>query len=472
MKAILSIAVFICCFTVYPQEKAPLLSGKVIISVTQGTFECDLTLSDLPPVKEYFLRLNRGMNVLNFKDMEQGGHMIGYDISHDDKKSFGESSAYYFPGNARGSKFLPKSISVKYMGKYPVVKDTLDNNHSRSDWKGNIAFNGYSVRTDGRQTAWFPLLYDVENDKVYENMRYDLQIECADCNTLYINGHAAVKATAYHFKSDVPYELTLYCGNFTSTDIGGTYILNSDLTPAQEKEFSAIINSYKKYYTEKLKIPYSFPVTFINTTPTSPKSSWMFVSYPTIFTIGYGDNGLKSLFAPKIQNWYRPFMAHELGHYYFGTYKVFNSGLGDMMSEGFTEFMAMKLTKEVIGTDVYDSKLKGKLQNLQDDEFNPKPFAAITDAKEYEDRELYVYYYAPVIFMAIEKEIGEKKMMDWLVTVLKSKTELTDYKFLVSTLSQSLKNEKQVQLIRSKYFESNDALVNAIKTLESKPSNK
>lgn len=464
MKIVLIIAAFISCLPVLSQEKAPLVSGKVSISIKQGTFECDLTLSDIPPVKEYFLRLNRGMNVLHFRDVAQGGHMIGYDISHEDKKSFGESSAYYFPGNVRGSKFLPEALAVKYVGKFPVVKDTLGNNHSRDDWKGNIAFNGYSVRTDGRQTAWFPLLYDAANDKIYENMRYDLQIECLDCNTLYINGHAPVKATSHHFKSDVPYELTLYCGNFTSREIGGTYILNSDLTPSQEQEFTAIINSYKAFYTGKLKIPYALPVTFINTTPTSAKNTWMFVAYPTIFTIGYGDNGLKSLFVPKIQNWYRPFMAHELAHYYFGTYKVFNSELGDMMSEGFAEFMAMKLTREVIGIDVYTAKLKGKVQELQDD-FTPKPFSAIKDEKEYEDRELYVYNFAPVVFMAIEEEIGEKKMVEWLVTILNSKEQFTNYAFLTTTLRQALKNEKDFQRIKTTYFESSDVLANALKTL-------
>lgn len=178
------ISALLSCMVLYPQEKAPLPSGKVSISITHGTFECDLTFSDIPPVKEYFLRINRGMNVLHFRDVEQDGHMLGYDISHDDKKSLGESSAYYFPGNVRGTKFLPKAVALKYVGKYPVVSDTLGNNHSKQDWKGNIAFNGYSVRTDGRQSAWYPVLYDVVEDKIYENMRCDLNIECLDCNTL------------------------------------------------------------------------------------------------------------------------------------------------------------------------------------------------------------------------------------------------------------------------------------------------
>lgn len=274
-------------------------------------------------------------------------------------------------------------------------------------------------------------------------------------------------ATSYRFKSDVPYEATLYCGNFSTSDIDGTIIMNSDLTPEQEKEFAGLINTYKKFYTDKLKIPYTLPVTFINTTPTAPKSEWMFVSYPSIFTIGYGNNGLRSVFVPEIQNWYRPFIAHELAHYYFGTYKVFNSELGDMMSEGFAEFMAMKLTKEIIGPEIFTTKIKSKIQEIEDEDFIPIPFAAIKNEREYEDRELYVYYYAPVIFMAIEKEIGEKKMLEWLTTILRSKTTITNYDFLTSTLRQTLKSEKQFQHIKSHYLENQESLKNAIQFIKS-----
>ena len=38
------------------QDDIPTLSGKVTISIKEGTFDCDVTLSNIPPLKDYFLR--------------------------------------------------------------------------------------------------------------------------------------------------------------------------------------------------------------------------------------------------------------------------------------------------------------------------------------------------------------------------------------------------------------------------------
>ena len=466
MKRILLVLFFSACYmTLFAQEKAPLLTGKVNISIAQGTFECDLTLTDIPNVKDYYIRLNSGMNPLHFRSKEPQDFLIYYDKTLSDSTSTGESNAYIFPDNTRKNKFLPKTIQFKYVGKFPVVKDTLEN-YSRKDWKGNIAFNHNSVRTDGVQSAWYPVLYDAEMDKTYEELRYNIEINCIDCTTLYVNGNAPVKSSSAKFKSDTPKELTLFCGNYDFSNMGNTFILNTTITQEQIKEFSLLINSYKKFYTEKLNIPFDQPVTFVETTPTSRADGWLFVSYPTILDIGWGDNGFKSLFDPKMQNWYRPFIAHELGHYYFGTYKVFNSELGDMMAEGFAEYLSLQLTKEVIGKEVYDKKMQDKIEELED--FTPVPFRKIKSQKQYDDRELYVYYYAPVIFTAIEKEIGQQKMWQWISVLLKDPSTLTNYEFLTNTLRKTLKNEKTTERIIQLYFDHDASLQNALNMLKTK----
>lgn len=270
-------------------------------------------------------------------------------------------------------------------------------------------------------------------------MRYDIEIVCEDCSTLYVNGNLPVKGKSKRFKSEVPQELALFCGNYNYLNIEDTYILNPNLDKNQIKDFSSLINSFKKYYESKLNIDFGQATVFISTIPTSRKNGWLFVSYPSIFSIGWGENGLKSLFNSKIQNWYRPFIAHELGHYYFGNYKVFNSELGDMMSEGFAKYMSLQLTKNIIDRDVYFKNIDKKIQDLQD--FKPYivPFANIRSESDYLDRELYVYYYAPIIFTGIEKEIGEEKMWQWLKNILEEKATHTNYDFLKATLKSTLK---------------------------------
>ncbi|GGF28702.1 hypothetical protein GCM10011383_45540 [Hymenobacter cavernae] len=92
---------------------------------------------------------------------------------------------------------------------------------------------------------------------------------------------------------------------------------------------------------------------------------WLFVSYPAIFNIGRGEYGLKAMFNEQTSSEFKSFMAHELGHYYFGTYKVFNSALGDAFSEGFTEYMALNLTKNMLPDSIYQQKLTRKIDKLK-----------------------------------------------------------------------------------------------------------
>src|SRR5690606_14550439 len=241
-KIALVLTLIISSTQIFAQEKEPLITGKVTISIKDGTFDCDLTLSDIPFIQDYYIRLNSGMNILHFRSKKPNDFLIYANKSQTDSTSTGESLAYYFAGNE--GKFLPKSLQIKYVGKFPVAKDTIEN-YSRKDWKGNIAFNHNSVRTDGVQSAWYPILYDIEKDKTFEKVRYDIEIVCEDCQTIYANGNLPMRNKSAHFKSEIPQELALFCGDFDFSNIDETYILNSDFNKEQISEFSTLISSYK-----------------------------------------------------------------------------------------------------------------------------------------------------------------------------------------------------------------------------------
>lgn len=447
-------------FASHAQEDAPLILGKVTISIENGTFECDLTLSDIPSINNYVIRLNSGMNILNFRSREPNDFLLHY--YKIDTLSTLESIAYYFPDNTGKGKFLPKSLQIKYVGKFPVIRDTLDNNYSVQDWKGNIAFNGYSLRTDGSQTAWYPILYDIEKDKRYSSVRYDIEMVCEDCGSLYLNGSPFFNGTKTTFKSDVPRELAMYLGKYKTVNVDGTYFLNPDISDKQIKEFGDITNAFKKYYESHLGIPYSQEITYVNTTPVSKRNAWMFVSYPTIVNIGHG--GLKGLFDEKFKGFFQSFIAHELAHYYFGSYKTFNSALGDMMSEGFSEYIALNVTDDLISKEVYQVKLNQKFELLKD--FEATPFAYIKSNSGYENRDIYVYNYTPIIFKALENEIGKQKMWLWLQNILQKQNDFTDYEFLTTTLKEVLRNEKLFKLIEKKYFLNENSVQNAINKIK------
>jgi hypothetical protein len=453
-------AVIVIFFTLHShaQDSIPLLKGRVNISVTKGTIECDLTLSNIPKIPDYYIRLNSGMNIRYIRN-PYGTGPLRYDKSNQDSLSTGESTAYYLTAYNATGKYLPRALQFSYVGMYPVIADTT----SVEDWKGNIAFNGSTIRADGSQSAWYPILYDIKKDLKYDKLRYDIEVGCADCKTIYVNGSAPVEGTNARFKSDIPRELTMFSGNYRMVVMNGNYFLNPDMDDNQIKQFEETVQSYKNYYESHLMIPYKGAPVYIQTTPVSKYNAWLFATYPTIVNIGFGEYGMKTFFDKTKGDSFKPFMAHELGHYYFGAVRSFNSELGDMMSEGFAEYLSLSVTKKLISDSVYKTKLESKLRSLRN--FQPVPFASVKSVSDYHDRELYVYYYAPLIFTAIEKEIGEKTMWEWLRSVLQTPAAHTNYQFMEQTLGDVLKDKEKFNMIRSKYFTTDSVVKNVATAL-------
>lgn len=455
-KPITCILLFLmACTPIAAQDTIPHVTGKVNISVKKGTIECDLTLSNMPRLTDYYLRLNSGMNIRYIKNGEStASQPLQYDKSVYDSMSSGESSAYYIPAYNKTGKYLPRSVRFNYVGMYPVITDTS----SVADWRGNLAFNGTTLRADGIQSAWAPILYDVKNDKRYEKVTYELDVTCSDCKVIYVNGSQPVTGTRAQIKSTNVQDLTMFLGDFKSVSINGNYFLNPDADDQQLAELEKTLQSYQSYLGNKLGIPYKGKAVYIQTTPVSKYNSWLFASYPTIVKIGWGE-GMKSFISKEEGPEFKQYMAHELAHYYFGTFRTFNSELGDMISEGFAEFLALHITRTQISDSLYRQKLESKVRAMRN--FKPMAMAAVRSNSDYQNRELYVYYYAPVIFSAIEKEIGEEKMWEWIKSLLQTPAVFTNYTFFEQALSKVVKDKSKMDQLREKYLSSLTALQNA-----------
>jgi hypothetical protein len=271
------------------QDTIPHVKGHIVISVKKGTIECDITLSNMPRLQDYYLRLHAGMNIQYIKNAEPMMLPLEYERSAHDSLSSGESLAYYIPAWSASGKYLPRAIRFKYTGMYPVITDTT----SVVDWRGNIAFNGTTVRADGIQSAWCPILYDIRDDKMYEKVTYDLDVTCNDCNVIYVNGSTPVSATHARLKSTASQDLTLFAGDFKSVSINGNYFLNPDANEQQLTGLEKTLRSYQEYLEQKSGIPYKGRTVYIQTTPVSKNNSWLFASYPTIVKVGW-DEGMKS----------------------------------------------------------------------------------------------------------------------------------------------------------------------------------
>ncbi|MUH72546.1 hypothetical protein [Psychrosphaera haliotis] len=439
-----------------PSELQVRLSGTIQISVENGTIDADLQLENIPKLQDYLIFLNSGFNIQYFRNQNNSSNYAIQKI-YNNNYSY-ESFGYYLPDSTGEGKFLPPTMQFKYTGKFPVINN-MDKASDRGDWKGNIAFNGKTIRTDGFQTAWYPILYDIDKDKRYDKLSYDLTVTCLDCKSIYVNGSKPVSATHASFKRQKPVSINLFAGDYDIAKQKGSYYLNSGLSAPQMSQLGKLTSSYEKYYEEKLSLSYGESVVYIHTPPVTKIDSWLFVSYPSIVTINHEKGGLSSLFDESESNWFKPFIAHELAHYYFGAFRTFNSELGDMFSESFSEYLSLKLTEQLIGKKNYLEIINKKLIKLEG-----KTFTAFKDVNinsDYGSRNQYVYNYAPIIWLAIEREIGEEKMWLWLNRMLTAETEYTNYEFMINTLDSVLNDKNQLAFLIENYFSNSNAINHA-----------
>jgi hypothetical protein len=357
MNKILVLAALLLSLPASSSELPMKLTGTIQISINNGTIDADFKLENIPELKNYLILLNPGFNVQYFRNQQDTAN---YALDKIYTQGLNESFGYFIPDSTGEGKLLPSTIQFKYTGKFPVISG-MDKASERGDWKGNIAFNGKTIRTDDFQTAWYPILYDVEKDKQYRELAYKIEVICLDCKSIYVNGNKPISGTQAVFKQDKPSLLTLFAGDYDFAERNGSYYLNSGLSEIQMSKLGALTASFEQYYKEKLSIPYGENIVYIHATPTSKQDSWFFVSYPSLVTINHDKAGLSSLLANK----FKPFIAHELAHYYFGDYRTFNSELGDMFQESFSEYLALKLTRQFIDDKTYYKNISKKLAEIR-----------------------------------------------------------------------------------------------------------
>lgn len=462
---IIYLLISLCSSCLIGQNQIPLITGKAKFSVNQGTIECDLTLSEYAHLDEYVIRLNSGMNIRNIQSVEAKPFLLGYDRSLVDSLQTDETNAYYFPSSDRKGKFLPKKIRFQYVGMYPVVKDTTELQYQKSDWRGNIAFNNQILRIDGLQSAWIPTLYDIKNQYRFDKVRYDIEIECLDCDYLYINGNEPVKAIKARFKSEIPREMYLFLGKYNVQKSRDVTLLNTDFTEEQLQDFATLKNDISTFLKTYTSVETNQNIYWVQGNITSKNNAWSFVSFPTFTTCGYPPYDLKSTFSANFKNNFLQIISHELGHYYFGSLKKHNNTLENLLNEGFAEFLSLKyLESKKLNTTV-SKIIKQKIDYCNDEGFELKPIGKFKNIADTNDRQTYAYDYQTLILLAIEKEIGEKKMQKWIQLLLDQDKPVSDFEFLKLCLKKTVKNDKLFNTILEKYLLNDSSLENISKTL-------
>lgn len=440
----------------------PHLEGKLSISIRTGTIDAELNLKNLPKTDNYTIWLNAGLNIEYFRDSSNQFN-YSYNTEFNPELS-SEALQHYFPSNDRKSRYLPNSFMIKYTGKFPVIADT-SKAYDWGDWKGNIAFNGQTLRAS-EQSAWYPIIYNKTDDIVIDKYTFDIKVECSDCQTIYINGDIPKKINKSDFRSEQAVPLLLFVGNYDFKEVDKIFILNAALDTNKLNTLTKMSNNIIQFYEQVLKTPYGKPVVYISSTPVSKKNEWMFVTYPTITVVGIDKYKLDNYFDDNTYEFKQKsnitFIAHELAHYYIGTKFVPNSELRWFFLEGLTDYLSIKAAKKILGIEIYQIILNNYINELKD--FKPIPLNQIKIASEINDT--YRYRFTPLLLLAIEKEIGEEKMYKWIEYLINGNNTKTNYDFFLSSLRGTGVTQKQIESIVVTFIDNVKSKENVIERIK------
>jgi hypothetical protein len=426
------------------------IKGNVEIDMKLGLINCDFNLVNIPNLEDYRILLNKGMNIKYFKD--SSNQLINYE-GHYNGKMQGEGLEYKLKTD---SKFLPENFKIAYKGAFPVYK----NDFSSFDYKGIIAFNGETVRAT-EQTKWYPVIYDVLNDKLINSYTYDLNISIKQGSTIFINGSAPKKGESAHFMSKKACPLLLFAGNYDFIEYNGNYILNTSVSKEDSEKVFENIELLKSNYSKNLGIEFTDNIYLINHRAVNKRrkgSSWGFNTYPAFaFTNLNFDNIL--LDNGKFNNNMFKYFGHEFGHNYFGN-NVMSGKLSWFWLESFAEYLSYTTAKDLCGKDFLKETLINQANSIKEDS-NFIPLPNIENRNEIGER--YRYILAPLMLKCFEDKFGRKKMSLTIRHLLEyAKTEtLTLEIWKKSAIKSGIKKERFEEFER-KYINNKDFKENII----------
>lgn len=299
-----------------------------------------------------------------------------------------------------------------------------------------IALNGKTLRATN-YSKWYPVIYDTKNGKELLEMTYDLTIECRDCKTIFLNGSEAQSGPVARFTSEKPYGLFLFSGDYEVQKFSESDFLNAEMPPDMAEAFNRQISSLKHFLQNKLEMPYGQKITFIQhkaIEPYGPNKSWGFVVFPSIAVAGGRFNNQIDMKTKKFNHLIKySFYAHELSHYYFGTVLIPNSTLQWFFLESIPEYLSVKASEQEYGKQATIDYITNAKLLL--DKKTIIPLSKITKPEQID--ELYRYSYGPLLLLALEKKVGEKKVYKMFHKALAEKNSKTDYSFLVKIAKES-----------------------------------
>ncbi|MFY0603056.1 MAG: hypothetical protein JXQ93_03845 [Flavobacteriaceae bacterium] len=445
---------FFTCFSLFSQT-TPHIEGKVFVDMDTGLFRCDLKLTNVTSIKEYSILINKGMNVKHFLD--SNGVSLGYDGSRLKGEAF-----QYVVGNSKGVMDLPNTFQVAYVGAFPKYDDS----YNTFDFKGFIAMNDETIRAT-EQTKWYPVIYDVKNDRLINSYRYNLEIEVKGASSIFMNGSAPQKTTKGTFTSQKAVPLFLFAGNYDFVENAGNYIINTKVTQEKASQIFQNVKIIQDYLAKSLDQTFDGNIYLINHKAVNKRkkgSSWGFNTYPAFAFTGENTFGNILTDEGKFSNGSYRYYAHEFGHNYFGN-NVQSGKLYWFWLESFPEYLSFTFAQEIGGEPFYKEVINSKLKSVSDKKYIP--LSKITEANQITGS--YRYNMAPLILLSFDYEFGRSKMFEVLKELLvMAKKETLTLNHFKNAAKKSGVPTKAYQKFEKSYLSDKNFKENIISYLKTK----
>jgi len=434
MYSVPALIFLLALYTSCIYAQAPHLTGTIDISIKNRTLACNLSYDQIP--EGYEILLNQAFKNPSFStENKKIKTKKKSNLAH-----YVDAFQYELPQGLNGKVQLVYNYSET---------EAIKNKEIAPDWKGNLAFNYQSIRAS-EQTAWYPIWYSDTEDKKITDVSYDLEITCSDCKSIYLNGSLPKDGQYGRLSSKKPVPLLLFAGLFDFDVINNIALVNSPLESEEDVQVISYLNEVKSYYERKMQMRLEKDLTLLSSEPTTADNAWLFATYPTIAIIGIENYGMKGLFKNgDIDEARMSSLAHEVGHYYIGNVFQPRGPLFWVLLEGLTEYVSLQANREIFGEDFYQQfllKYKSQVQGL--------PFLHLSDINHQDEISgLYRYAYVPLLLTAIEREIGEDMMWQWIQHLLSYKDKAyTDYAFFKRSFIESGMTERLYTDLESKFI--------------------
>lgn len=402
----------------------PRLTGWIDVDPAMGVLGADVCITAPVSALNGTILLHRGLNVRSIRNALTG-EPLAYGGYHD-ARNIGDATPYEVEEGA-----ADQGVCVSYVGAFPVVHVDAGE-RTTDDWKGNIAFDGRTIRAT-EQTRFYPVLRDAAGVE-HQQVAYDIEVRCTGCRSIFWNGSAPVAGDHARFTSNRPRALMLYAGNMPFTTVDGVHFVGAevsiDTAAFVRRSFTSIARMHEDYLGVAMEDEpslVSFAALGGRASRQLGTNTWGFATWPTIASDGRlpFDALLPQEPDGTLSQARQRFFAHEMAHHYFGARYAPRGPLRWFLLESTAEYLAAQAVRGLRGEAAYQAQLSEYVRATPS---LVVPLDRVTDANQIEGD--YRYALGPLLLAALERTVGRETLRRALSSFITTPpTEEVDYAY-------------------------------------------